>query len=150
MFFFHPHPQMSWSTSVIRVPERPRIICANDRFLAGHGRSHYNVTKQTHACYLFLCMFTSSTAPRGRADVKHATITWWDQTPVENAKCWLSLWHGEVRGPFPPAECSHVTFLLFKQSLFAPSPLISPLLLPFLRPSPPLMPSYLIQQCVEL
>lgn len=46
---------------------------------------------------------------------------------------------------FSSTECSHVTFLLFKHRLFAPSPLISLSLFPSLV-SPLLLPSYLIQQ----
>lgn len=72
----------------------------------------------------------------------------------ENAKCWLSPWHGEVKGPSHWGGCAHVTFLLFKQRRFAPSPLI------FLPPRPTntttttfhflvLLPSYFIQRSVE-
>lgn len=45
-------------------------------------------------------IFVSRMLQHGYVDVKHTTVIWQDQAPVDSAKCWLSLWQGEVRGPF--------------------------------------------------
>lgn len=120
------------------------IICANDRFLAGHGCLHHNVTKQIHVHYLSQRVCQSQV--RGHVDIKHATITWRDQTPVENAKCWLSPWHWEVGGPFA-RQSAHMSPFYYSNRGSLPHLPLSPSFF-----SPPLsqpLSSYLIQQSVE-
>lgn len=82
---------------------------------------------------------------QGHVDVKHATITWLDLTPVESAKYRLSLWHGEVRGLFPQ-QSAHMSPFCYLNRGCLPHLLLSLFLFPSHFSTSPLLPSYLIQE----